>query len=573
MTLRAKPVVKRPGRSGWNSEERRTFLTNLGFVLAIVLSVVLLVGYAAYSFYDDHFGAAATVDGTTITKDQLVTRYAIEDFRIKYTESRIRTLQAAGRLDEASASQQLQYLDQRRQSLGSIAIERLIDIVLQAKLADELGVSVDEADIDAQLLLEATTEEQRHAWVIEVTPDNDPATGKPGDAETAAAKATAEAALAQLKGGKAWEDVANSASEAATAVQAGDLGWLPEESGYDEPFMAAVFAAAPNQPTEVVAGDDGAFRIGRITEVAPMSVDETFQIRLEDAEVKLADYREAIRGDLIRTGLDEKVVADLSKPSAQRYVQQIFLAINTPQPDGVKVRHILISPKDDPGGAAALPADDPAWKAAEDEARGLYDLIVANPRTFDVLAREKSDEGQATSSGGKLPYYDPTSPIDNDFAKAIFAPGLQPGQLLPPFKSAFGWHIVQVMRPYGDGEVAWLTKLRDQLLTGADFAQVARDQGEGDEAAAGGDIGWVAVGEFGDLKEAPIFTTEVGGLSDVVSIPEEGVYLWKVIGEEVREPTRDQIATFNNSAFTNWYTLKKAEATITRATDASSATQ
>ncbi|HLE79245.1 MAG TPA: peptidylprolyl isomerase, partial [Candidatus Limnocylindrales bacterium] len=457
MTLRAKPVVKGPGRSGWNSEARRTFLTNLGFVLVIVLSVVLLVGYAAYSYYDDHFGAVATVDGTTVTRDQLVARVAIEDFRIKYTESRIRTLLAAGRLTEASASEQLQFLDQRRQSLGSIALERLIDIELQAKLAAEAGVTVSEADIDARLLSEATIDEQRHAWVIEVTPDNDPLTGTPGDAETAAARATAEAALAELKGGKAWEDVANSVSEAASAVQAGDLGWLPLDSGYDEPFMTAIFAAEPDQPTEVVVGDDGVFRVGRITEVAPASVDETFQSRLDDAEIKLADYRAAIKGDLIRTGLDEKIVADLSQPSAQRHVQQIFLSVNTPQPEGVKVRHILVSPKDDPGAAQDLPAEDPAWKAAEDEAASLYDLIVADPRRFDALAREKSDEGQAISSGGKLPYYDPTSPIDNDFAKAIFAPGLKPGQLLPPFKSSFGWHIVQFMRPYGDGEAAWLT--------------------------------------------------------------------------------------------------------------------
>ncbi len=69
MTLRARPVVRKPSRSGWNSDDRRTFLTNLGFVLAIVVSLLILVGYAGYSWYDDHFGMAATVDGTTITKD------------------------------------------------------------------------------------------------------------------------------------------------------------------------------------------------------------------------------------------------------------------------------------------------------------------------------------------------------------------------------------------------------------------------------------------------------------------------------------------------------------------------
>ncbi|MBI2763965.1 MAG: peptidylprolyl isomerase [Chloroflexi bacterium] len=573
MTLRAKPVVKKPGRSGWNSEERRTLLTNLGFVLAIVLAVLILLGYAGYSWYDSHFGTVATVDGTSINRDQLRARLAIEDFRIKYTESRIRTLNTAGRLSEASMTSQLQFLDQRRQSIGSIALERLIDNVLQARLAVDAGVSVTDAEIDTQFLSEATIDEMRHAWVIELTPANDPTTGKPGDAEKAAARAEADNALAQLTAGKSWEDVANSVSDSASAAQDGDLGWLPRDSGYDEAFMAAAFDAKLNTPTAVIEGADGVFRIGRVTEVAEKSVDETYQSRLDDANIKTADYRAAIRGDLIRKALDAKVVADLSKPSLQRQVEQIFLTVGTPQPDGVKVRHILISPKNDPSGAAALPADDPTWKAASDEATLIYSQVIKDPTKFDELARASSDEPNASSTGGKLPYYDPTSPIDATFAKAIFAAGLQPGQILAPIRTSFGWDVIQYMRPFGDGEAAWLNKLRTDLVAGADFEQVARDQGEGPEAATGGDIGWVATGQFGDLKETPIFSTAVGDITDVTTIANEGVYLWKVVAEEMREPTAEQITSFKDTGFTNWYALKKAEAKITRNTGTSMTTQ
>ncbi len=573
MTLRAKPVVKGPGRSGWNADDRRTFLTNLGFVLAIAISLLILIAYAGFSWYDGHFGTVATVDAVSINKDQLVARLGIEDFRIKYTESRIRTLNVAGRLSDASMTSQLQFLDQRRQSLGSIALERLIDVTLQAELAGEEGVTVSEADVDAQILTEATTDEQRHVWVIEITPENDVTTGKPGDAEKATAKAKANAALAQLRAGKAWDVVAKSVSDSPTAAQDGDLSWLPRDSGYDEAFMTAVFEAQLNTPTAVVEGADHVFRIGQATELAEKSVDETYQSRLDDAKIKTADYRAAIRGDLIRKRLDEKIVADLSKPSLQRHVEQILLTVNTPQPDGVKVRHILVSPRDDPGTAKDLAETDPAWKAAAEEARTLYAQLVADPTKFDQLAREHSDEGQARTSGGKLPYYDPTSAIDNAFATAIFAPGLRPGQLLAPFKSSFGWHIVQYMRPYGTGETAWMDGLRTQLLAGGTFEQVARDQGEGPEAASGGDIGWVALGELGDLKEAPIFSATVGGLTSVVTIPSEGVYLWKVAAEEMRDPSTDQVATFKSSAFTNWYALKKAAADIIRKTGTNTATQ
>ena len=574
MTLRAKPVVKGPGRSGWHSDDRRTFLTNAGFIIAIVASVLILIGYAGFSWYDDHFGSAATVDGTSITKDQLRARLQVETFRINYTEARIRTLNAAGRLSDASMTSQIQFLEQRRQSLASIALERLIDIVIQAKLAGEEGVTVSDADIDAQLTVEKTLTEQRHSWVIEVTPANNDETGKPGDVEKAAARTKANAALASLKAGKAWEDVAKEVSSATSAAQGGDLGWLPKDSGYDEPFMTALFAAAVNEDTAVIEGDDGTYRIGRVTEVAAAQADDTFQVQLDDASLKLADYRNVIKADLVRKGLDAKVVADLSAPAKQRHVLQISMTSGlTAAADTVKVRHILIAPKHDPEGAQSLPQADPAWQTAKDEATAIYNEVVADPTKFDGLARTKSDENAAKTSGGKLAFYDAASGLDPAFLVAIMATGLKPGQILPPVQSSFGWHVIQFMRPIGTGDADWLKGLKTELEGGADFAQLARDQGEGDEAGAGGDIGWVAIGQLAADQEKAIFAAPVGGLSEVTSIASDGVYLWKVVAEEVRSPTKEQLAIFKNSAFTNWYAAKKLLVKITRDTGSSSATQ
>jgi len=109
MTLRARPVTRGSGRSGWNSGDRRTTLLNVGFVIAISISVLILVGYAAWSWYDDHFGAAATVDSTTITKDQLRSRAQIESFRITYTENRIRTLANMGIISAATLARFRKY--------------------------------------------------------------------------------------------------------------------------------------------------------------------------------------------------------------------------------------------------------------------------------------------------------------------------------------------------------------------------------------------------------------------------------------------------------------------------------
>jgi parvulin-like peptidyl-prolyl isomerase len=559
MTFRAKPVVKGPGRSGWNSEDRRTTLLNVGFLVAIVLAIIILVGYAGWSFYDTHWGAAATVDGTTITKDQLRTRFKIENFRIDYTESRIRNLLTAGRINQATHDSQIQFLEQRRDALASITLERLVDILVQTKLAGEEGVTITDADIDAQLLNEATTDEERHSFVVEVEPKANEATGEVGDAEKAAAKKIADQALADLKAGKSWDDIAKTVSTGDTAQQNGDLGWLPKDSGLDKPFMEAIFGASADSPTDVITGDDGIYRIGRITEIAPATVDQTFESRLEDRDIKLADYREAVRGDVVRTKLSDKIVADLSKPSLQRHVLQIKITIGEPMADGVKVRHILYSPNDDP--SKAKDADEAAWKKAEEEANAAYEALKQDPSKFDQMARTQSDEGSAVSTGGKQPYYDALSAVDPAFRDAIIKPGLKPGDILPPVKSTFGWHVIQFLRPYGTGEEDWLKSVREQALGGADFEQLARDQGDGAEAKDGGDIGWVARGQLGEAEETEIFKTAINGISDVIKVDDTTLYLFKVLAEETREPTPAQKAVFESQGFSDWYTKKKQELT------------
>jgi len=573
MTLRAKPVTRRPGRSGWDNDDRRTRMINGAFVGAIVLSVLLLLGYGAYSWYDSHFGTAATVDGQVINKDQLRARYKIEKFRIDYTEARIRTLLTAGRISDLTAQQQLAFLEQRRNVLPDLALERLIDTTLQATLATGEGVSSTDAEIAAQLLDEATIPEERHLWVIEVKPANDKTTGVPGDAEKTAAKAAADAALAKITAGAKFEDVAKSDSSGTTAAQGGDLEYVRIDDNYDADFLKAVFGLQKDGMTGVLLGKDGTYRIGRITDIAVVQVDQTFQSQVEAAGVKIADYKLAVQGDLIRKKLVDKVTADLSKPSTQRHVLQIFLPDVQVPADAVKVRHILFAPKNDPAGASKLAATDPAWDAAKQEAEAAYRTLLSDPSKFDAMARTMSDEGSATETGGKQPWYDATSPIDSAFADQIFRAGLQPGAILAPFKTSFGWHVLQFLRPYGDGNEAWANALKAKLDAGADFRTLAIDNDEGTAAQKDGDIGWIAQGQFSGVKGAAIFDTALDKPSAVTVVDSDGVYIFLSIGEEVRPATDEQIAVFKSTGFTDWYKLKKTAAKITRdAAAAASAT-
>ena len=482
MTLRAKPVARRRGRAGWDPGDRRNSLINLGFFLAIGLSVLILVGYAAWSWYDDHFGGAATVNGQVITKDDLRNRLQIESFRLDYVESRIQTLEAQGHLSASDGQAQIDQITQRRDQLASLTLDRLVDVALMSSLATQEGVQVTDADVDQQLIAEATTTEQRHVWMIEISPVVDPITGKATEDQKRAALGRAQRALAKLKAGQPWEDVAKTDSDSGIAGQAGDLGWMGQESGYDEAFMAAVFAAKQNEPTDVIVGADGTYRIGRFTDSSAASVDPTFQDTITAAGIKLADYRVAVRGDVMRQKLSDKVVADLSAPGPQRHVLEIYLPVpnasTVGDEAGVKVRQIVFAPNDDTSSSDQVPAEDPAWAKAKADADAAYATLQAHPEQFDELARTLSDERTAKTDGGKQPWYYESSTIDDALKTAIFAQGLTPGQILPPVKSGFAWHVIQLMRTNADTEATLLTGLKAKITDETSFRQAARDNGE-----------------------------------------------------------------------------------------------
>jgi len=569
MTFKAKPVVKRAQRPSWEGQDRRNLYMNIGFGIVVLAAVAILAVAAALTWYDDHLVSVGSVDGQSISKDEFRDRYQIEAWRMDESERRIRTAGVAGQLSEADVASQLESLDSSRQQLASIALERLIDAKLQARLAVEEGIATTPEDVDAALLDEATTPEQRHAWLIAVAPELSAGAVTPTAAQKAAARTAAEAALEEIANGKAWEDVAAATStDAATAPQGGDLGWLQaDDTQTDEPYLTAIFAAEANTPTAVIEGEDGTYRIGRVTEIAPKTVDDAYQAKITNDGIDLAKYRMAVLADVVHQKLEDKIVAEVSQPGPQRHVQEIFIAQADSGlgADAIKTRHILYSPNGDPGSAGSLDAADPAWAAAEQLAQATYLKLKANPELFDSIARAESDEGSAqglTGTGGKLPYFDSQSSIDEAFKSAILKPGLKAGDLLEPVKSSFGWHVIQVM--YLPPDLDRLNAIKALADKGEDFATLARDNSEGQEAGAGGDVGWIAKGQLDQGLIDAIFATGIGKTTDVVTVADDGLYLYKVLGEEVRTPEGRQLEELRSTAFSDWYNDKKGAAKIER---------
>ena len=564
MTFRAKPVVKRAHRPSWETEGRRNLYLNIGFGLVVLLAVLILAAAAGASYYGDHFASVATVNGKTITKDDLRDRVAVDGFRLNRSESLVRDELNSGRITQAAADQQLSSINQARQNLASSSLERLIDATLQAQLAAKESITVSEQQIDDQLTKEATHPERRHIWAIEVKPELSANATTPTAEQKAAARAKADKALADLKAGTAWEEVAKSVS-ADAAAQGGDLGWATKDGPFDQALLDALFAAAKDTPTEVIEGADGTYRIGRVTEIVPARTDPDYQQQISDAGVSLTAYRKAVKADLVRTALDEKVTARATgTPSLMRQVSEIFLQGSpggTPV-DEVKAAHILYSPNGDPSKAKDLPADDPAWKAAEEKANATYETLRKDPSKFAELAKAESDDKVSGADGGTLPWFKQAD-VDPSFAAAIFAQGLTPGQILAPVKSQFGWHVIRFDARRADASVR-IKELHDQALApGADFAALARANSDGPQAADGGALGWIARNQIAKEQEDAIFATPVGGVSEVLSTP-SGYYIFKVWKEETRTPDGEQLATLKSQAFQNWYATEKAAAKIER---------
>lgn len=76
------------------------------------------------------------------------------------------------------------------------------------------------------------------------------------------------------------------------------------------------------------------------------------------------------------------------------------------------------------------------------------------------------------------------------------------------------------------------SRLREEILDGADFAQVAKEHSLGPEAARNGSLGWRSPGEMPEAFDDAIFALKPGQVSPVVSSP-YGYHLFKLI--EVRE--------------------------------------
>ena len=632
MTFRAQPVKRRSRGSSTHDDQRQQLIVTLGFIVVIAVGVLMLGGVVLATYYGDHLAAVATIDGTAISKDQWNDRQVVDQYRYALLEQQITSAVNNGQLDQATADQEMQYVQQQVAAIPTTAVDELIDAVLQQKLAAQKGVTVTQADVDAQLTKEATTPEQRKVLAIFVAPGESPAasvspdvspgvsaspaTGAsaapnatpasspaatasapaaspasastapsasdvpsgPTAAQKATAKSLAEQALAALDAGKSFDQVATEYSTDASATDGGNYGYVYATDTVDEAWIKALFSLSLNGTTRVVEGADGTYRIGRVTDIVPAKTDGNYQKSVEQSGVSLAAYRAATLADLYRQKLSDRVTADATTGNIEQvHAWEIRIgntdgssgaAITGPQ---VQASHILYSPKGDPSTASSVPAGDPSWAEAEKKAQAAADKLraIADPAArateFAKLAKAESDDTSSGEAGGDLGWFSEATMV-KEFADAVFTGSHAADEIIGPVKSQYGYHVILYVAERA-APADRVTAVQQALAApGADFAAIAKANSDAEDAAEGGDMGWIARLQNAAEVEKVLFGLQAGQVSVPVT-QSDGVYIYRVSERAERPVDASQKAALESSAFTYWYDQQKSQSKIWRSPD------
>jgi peptidyl-prolyl cis-trans isomerase SurA len=176
---------------------------------------------------------------------------------------------------------------------------------------------------------------------------------------------------------------------------------------------------------------------------------------------------------------------------------------------------------------------------ARARAERVHDQAVAGA-DFGQLAASASDAGDALQ-GGRLGWRAPAR-LPPLFSEALAS--MKPGDVSDVLRSPAGFHLIKLLDRRGAGAAApvvqtharhiliktseivseddarqRLLALRERILQGADFAELARLNSEDGTAANGGDLGWVYPGDTVPEFERAMNALAPGEVSQPVRTP------------------------------------------------------
>lgn len=573
MTLR--PRTTRPAsrvtrfRRLFEGEERQQAAVTVLFIVIIAAVVLILLGAVGLSYYNDNLRPLARVGSVEVGPQFLRDRIELEQWRINLASNRLAQAKIDNQIDAATLSARQSELDQRSQALTTTGVDDLIDLIYQTQLASDQGVTVADADVDAAVAATFAGVEKRRILEIVVTPvAAEGADATPTIAEHRAALEKADAALVAIQSGRAWADVAAEFSTDSNAQSGGDLGSLSKIAVPDTNFGEKLFKLDSGGTTGVVRGTDGAYRIGRVTEITAAGE----QPGLHDELTKLvpdSSLRDIVRYEVTAQKLKDKITADaLAQSPEQARIAIISLqgAYSGDPADAqgeVDYSEIVWAPNDSLEVAPSLPENDTAWEKARVEAQAAFDELNAltgdaRKTRFTAIATDTSDDptGQVGGAVGFVTRSLPPEAVGN----ALFDTPHQPGDLIGPIRADAAWYVL-LFNERRDSPEQRVKTVQDLLAQpGADFAQIAKDKSEGPEAADGGEVGWLTRDQLAAELVDPVFALSPGQVTAPLEL-QDTHYFVKVEEKANRPLDADQIPDVEAVAFDNWYTPKKDQAT------------
>ena len=551
------------------TEERQQATVTIFFIGTIITVALILLGAIGLAWYNDNLRPLGKVGSTEIAPQLLRDKVRLEQYRISRDESRITEAAIAGTIDTDTASAKKSALDTRTQSLSTDALNELVDALYQSQLAPDSGITVSDADITARYQQEISSPEQRHVWQIAIEPQAADATAGPTAAERQAALDKANQAAADLAAGKDFAEVAKQYGTDVKSLAGGDLGNITQIASVDDSLGDAIFALPLNGTTPVMRGDDGTYRIDRVTEITPGTEDPTLKSKLL-ANLTEASARQLIGYDVASDALEGKVVTDALAATPEQakiaviYVEGLFSGDDSAKDGEVDYDQIVFAPNDNQDTAVDLDPNDPAWAAAKTEADNTFAQlqaiadIDARKTKFTEIATDNSDDA-TSQDGGAVGFVTKDEP-PTAISDALWTGEHTKGELIGPIKGDDGYYVLYFNEKRASPEDR-VQEVKDALAQpGADFAALAKQYSDGPEAAEGGEIGWLTKDALSTDISDKVFALSAGQVSDPVELG-QGHYFIKVEDRAVRPLDADQQATARATAFDTWYQAKKSEAT------------
>ncbi len=539
----------------------KSVLTNLAFLGAIALSTLLLAGVLAVGWWSDNYASAVTVNGSSISVGEAKSRGEIANFRLSLEAARIKARVSAGTLTNEEADALLQQLDDAGTNLSSQLTSDMIDALLVAQLAGEKSVTIDQVAIDAAWADETATPELRllRRISIEIAKGSK---GVPTEATIAAAQQKADAILAEIKAGGDVGAIAKRESSDAYAAEGGRLGWSTKaEDPLADPAYAAAWALTAVGATEAISQSASQLVIFYVDQIRPAQADPNFEVSASDAKINMDLYKKMVGERALSAALSEVVTAELLvDPVEQRDIS--YIAVPVPQGNSeveeVLVRHLLYSPNDDSAGAAGLDATDPAWAAAEAEAKAAYEKIAAGA-SMESLADQSDDTGSG-EQGGLLGWAAKGSYVPA-FEDAVWADGLQVGDLLGPIKTEFGYHVMQ-FEGRRDGMTLRMEILAQELAgASVDFDARAAEALKEFEGMTTDNLGFTSRYSLNAQIGSAAWLLAAGEVSSVQTLNSQMV-IFKINAIEERALTEEQKATIKTSGYLVWLDTYRQTAEI-----------